>query len=231
MRFIYLHSWWKHHTKEQASNSKLSLNSKENLSWEKSLSMHGCFKFVWNQARVVYQVYILCLGKESGAREIQSYLYLSIALFPPLRLTFVRLFVCVFVWKVNLHAPHTVCYVCVSTSLLYVFFIFFSVVTLAWRYHFFFFISRSSSIHYAVRVHVIVVAFQFLCPIRSSYYFPYFRVFWFLLLHSTHHPSDVKVRWQLRASSCVLYTPFSYMGCAAELCVRAKHNSTFIKTR
>lgn len=69
--------------------------------------------------------------------------------------------------------------------------------------------------------------------IRSSCYFPSFCVFGFLFLYSTHLSIRfmLKVRWQLRTSFvCILHFR-TYIGCAAELCVRAKHNSTFNKTR
>lgn len=159
------------------------------------------------------------LGKESGARETQSYLYLSIAVSDTLCVCVLCMYACKSVcekWICMLHSS-----LCICTTFLYVF-IFFSVVTWAWRYHFFFFISCSSSMLYALLLYVVHFSLSyalftiFLTSVPSR----------FGLLNSIHTIQlSIRCEEYSLANACLFFVnilqcdTFSYMMvCAAELC-------------
>lgn len=102
------------------------------------------------------------------------------------------LYVCVWVFVKSESACSIQCVMsCICTNLLYVF-IFFSVVTSTWRYHFFFFISCSSSMLYAKHLHVIVVEnflYQLSYALVTIFRISVSSLFFYLAHHSFIYPS------------------------------------------
>lgn len=143
--------------------------------------------------------YTKCLGKESDARENLSYLYLSIALFPPLsECTYHRMHVCMSVSLKSESACSTQLVVCVLAQTFFT--SSFSSVLLLWLGD----IISSSLSHVLLQyttlcVWMLLLLFFNFSVIHSSCYFPQFCAFWFLLLYSTLliYPSDVYVEGSL----------------------------------